>query len=109
MKRMNDYYQHGDVIVVKIDELPDGMTKRNDLVLEEGEVTGHRHQIMTLERATLFEKAFEGTKLKFLEVKQPVDLVHEEHGTINLMPGLYSVERINMKDPYSKMVSKVMD
>lgn len=103
------YFQHGDVLIVKIDSIPKNIKKLNHLVLEEGEVTGHKHQILTLDKATLFEQMYNNTKLKFLHVEKPVEITHEEHGKINLPIGDYEIKRINEYDPFEDAIRKVRD
>jgi hypothetical protein len=106
---MKEFYQHGDVLIVKIEKIPDDCKKLNHLVLEEGEITGHKHQILTMERATLFETIMENTKLKFLHVELPVEVKHEEHKTIDLPIGDYQIMRINEYDPFEDEIKKVRD
>lgn len=90
MKR--EMYRQGDVLLVRIeDELPESAEKatanENRVVLAYGEVTGHAHAI-ALSQATLF---VDGDS-RFLKVAESgADLVHEEHSTIHLEPGVYRV------------------
>ena len=49
-------YRQGDVLLVRVDQLPDAPTvaaKHNHLILAEGEVTGHCHYIPSLEAVML--------------------------------------------------------
>jgi len=86
-------YRQGDVFIEKIEsaELGPEIPKNDGVVLAYGEVTGHAHRIRD-EGATLFHgKA--ANEDRFLRVLRPVNLLHEEHSTITLPPGLYRVRR----------------
>ena len=61
-------------------------------VMVHGEVTGHSHRIKDLSTAQLFAGKAPGEM--FMEVSAPTtQIVHEEHGTIELKKGLYRVWR----------------
>ena len=78
-------YRHGDVILKQVSEVKGKKLKH--LVLAEGEVTGHSHQITDGE-AVLYEH--EGTL--FLSVEsETAKLTHEEHKVIELPKGKYEI------------------
>lgn len=80
-------YRQGDVIVKVGVETPKGAKKLSHLVLAEGEVTGHKHQIKEGE-AELYEH--KGTL--FLKViSDEAVLGHEEHKPITLPRGDYEI------------------
>lgn len=105
-------YRQGDVLITLIEgyEPARGKPEKREggaVVLAHGEVTGHSHRIAS-RSASLF--ALESDRLsgesamqmisrlgggvipdRLLEVKAPVDLVHEEHATIKLPAGKYIV------------------
>jgi hypothetical protein len=87
-------YRQGDVLLVRVEAMPGGLTKvprdNGRVVLAYGEVTGHAHAIET-SNAELYE-----TDLgeRFLQVLAEggvteADLVHEEHDTVTLPSGGY--------------------
>lgn len=86
-------YRQGDVLLVRVADLPNEAGQPRDangrLVLAEGEATGHAHAILH-EGARLYGSELED---RFLEVlaEGGVDLVHEEHATIRVPQGLYRV------------------
>ena len=53
-------------------------------------MTGHAHAIHS-PAATLLRAGTDADAPRFLRTTAPVDLVHEEHATITLLEGLYSV------------------
>lgn len=85
-------YRQGDVLL-RPAKIPPGavaLKSKGPIVLAEGEATGHAHKI---KRApSKIEPFVYGTQL-YLRIKAPVDLVHEEHGTIKLEPDDYIVTR----------------
>ena len=88
---MSKQFRQGDVLLVKVDALPDGAVAQEvdgRIVLAYGEVTGHAHAV-GLEGATLYKSNGED----LLKVFKPSALVHEEHSPIALDPGVYKVVR----------------
>ena len=37
--------RQGDLLIVKVSKIPDGVVKKTSLVLAEGEATGHMHKL----------------------------------------------------------------
>ena len=86
-------FRQGDILIVRVDgEVPRGARvverEGDSVVLAHGEATGHRHRIRSRD-ADLYEAGSE----RLLRVRGPVDLVHEEHATIELRSGLYKIVR----------------
>ena len=86
---MKETYRQGDVVLTRIEALPSGSRRvRKNGVLAYGEVTGHSHALTDTKEAEVFEMP-EGL---FLSVgENGVAIRHEEHGTVNVPAGLYSV------------------
>lgn len=103
------YYEHGDVTIRKIDTLPENvkaiMAKNGFFVLAEGETTGHMHRIAQRESVEMME----AQGRVFLRVAQPVDLVHEEHKTMTIDPGIYEIDRVKEYDPFAEEIRRVQD
>lgn len=82
--------RHGDILLAPAD-LPPGaqqQTRKGDIILALGESTGHAHRIKaTPSKASIFVVGEE----RYLVVAKPVDLTHEEHGTLTLEPATYKV------------------
>jgi len=87
---MSNQLRQGDVFLLRVASLPVGATKAKlkgpDIVLAYGEVTGHSHRL-SADYASMYKWA--GDRL--IEVTQPTELLHEEHATIKLAPGIYKV------------------
>lgn len=80
--------RQGDVYLKLVKSLPKGLTKKKDNILVYGETSGHAHRLNTTVLSV-----FEGDDGMFVELDKPTDLVHEEHNTINVKPGVYKVVR----------------
>lgn len=90
---MKKIYRQGDVLLVRVKKL--NLSKEVEreggrIVLAHGEATGHTHAIASMD-ATLFMD--EATLNRYLDVRAPVVITHEEHGRIELPSGFYEVRR----------------
>jgi hypothetical protein len=86
--------RQGDIILSRIDEMPAGDWKPLDkpggkTVLALGEVTGHHHRF---ESESVCELRAEGVNTRVVSVSAESILFHEEHGSVAVPPGLYTVE-----------------
>ena len=84
-------FRQGDVLVVSVERKPDLQPVEREngrIILAHGEVTGHAHAI-TSSDAMLFMDA--KTLDRYLDLKAPVTLDHEEHSYIDLPSGFYKV------------------
>lgn len=81
--------RQGDVMLEKIKILPANIKPVNAengrLIIARGEVTGHCHAVE--ERAGNMFVGEDGRI--FLSVEHDTEIVHEEHGTIELPEGIY--------------------
>jgi glutamine cyclotransferase len=102
--------QQGDVLLKRVTTLPKGTrvpikkNSRGEMVLADGETTGHYHGILE-EKSELF--TLDGKV--FMDLKEPATLTHQEHGHIKLEKGIWEVGRVNEYDYLSKMVRPVQD
>lgn len=94
-------YRHGDVLLDKVNDSAKGLQRvklsARGIVLAEGEATGHAHRIDG-GAAVLYELPGNDNAVRLLVVRRTVNLVHEEHGRIELPPGKY---RVRIKRAYS--------
>lgn len=118
-------FQQGDVILQRIDNADlNGMRKQEDLVLQLGEVTGHKHQFEERfkDRVTIFSSPEAVTPEGFAKNITPdlgrivqitgdeaVILRHEEHKPIAVPPGTYKVSIVYEYDYVNKMLRQVAD
>jgi hypothetical protein len=85
---MTEQYRQGDVFILRIDRIPDEAQPQYSPIIVRGETTGHAHRLVGGEilRVAL-------TNLLYLACTAQAQVVHEDHATITLPPGLYEVRR----------------
>ncbi len=99
--------RQGDVIIEHniVKKLPKGAVKLNHLVLAEGEITGHKHQVIEGE-ANLYEK---NGKL-FLEVlSDKVVIGHNEHKQVIEKRGIFPINFPQEYDYVEEENKKISD
>lgn len=86
--------RQGDLLIIKVTEIPQKAIKQSTRVLAEGEATGHRHQL------TMGE-VYEKNQDLYFEIKEDhrAILTHPEHKAIVFTPGKYRVIRQREYEP----------
>ena len=97
-------YRQGDVLLKRIDRLPNGCLQHKDNVIAQGEVTGHQHRFDSHQRVVFHQ----GDDL-FVELEQETPLVHDEHKTILVSAGFFAVIREREYLPMLEKSARVMD
>ena len=99
--------RQGDLLLKKVEKLPKrAKIVKSDVILE-GEATGHAHRIMDGEIFRFWSQS-SGDQL-FVKADKGAMLVHEEHASIELVPGIYEVIRQREYDPDTETTQWVMD
>jgi hypothetical protein len=75
--------------------IPSQAEVKEDGVIAEGEVTGHRHRISDVTKATLLMAGL----VAYVKVLQETEIIHEEHDTVTLFPGDGRVVRQREYEP----------
>lgn len=92
--------RQGDVLLQPVAKLPSGaieITPKGDVVLKYGEVTGHAHRIAVDVPGKV--RVWDAQAERYLQVLALVTLRHEEHGAIDIMPGIYHIpEQVEWTD-----------
>ena len=98
-------YRHGDLLIKEVKKTAGKLVKHTgSFVLAEGTRTGHHH--------TLTGKGFkvrETADNRYLEIKSPTRLTHQEHDTITIKPGNYVIEHEREFDYELQEARQVMD
>ena len=85
-------YRQGDVLIIQVDELPDGgepiARDNGNIVLAYGEVTGHRHAI-----ADVNVQWIAAADSRYLVSDAPFTVRHEEHAPVAVPAGTFRVIR----------------
>jgi len=95
--------RHGDILLKKIEKLPEGLKKLNHHILAEGEVTGHRHELTA---GVLYAM---DTEPKFVRIDVPATITHQEHKPLEVATGIYEVIREREFDYCSEEIARVAD
>lgn len=83
---MKKVLRQGDVVIMLDQPMPEGLRKREDTILAEGEVTGHYHALP--ETAEVYGE-LDG--VQWVVVEEPSELTHQEHDTLIIPPGVHEV------------------
>lgn len=102
-----NYFQHGDVLLFKVDKIPGGLEKCNHNRVQEGEATGHAHRLYG-DGFTIFEDPH--TKQRnYLRLLKETPIRHEEHKEILLPPGDYRIGIVREYDHFQEEAKRVID
>jgi len=94
---MGKIYRQGDVLFKKIESLPKKKRKLDTDIIVRGEATGHAHCLVN---GDIYVAVIEAIgPINFIKAKKGAKIVHEEHDTIELEPGIYEVTRQREYDP----------
>jgi hypothetical protein len=86
--------RQGDLLIIKVNSIPEDAKKKKTLILAEGEAIGHKHE---LDSGEVYE---EGGILYFKVLGGGIArLNHPEHKTIEFEPGEYEVIRQREYEP----------
>jgi hypothetical protein len=97
-------FQQGDVQLFP-EALPEGLTRLNTDVVQEGELTGHAHRLSEGE----FEVYQDNANAIRLRVITPTALKHEEHDTRTIPPGDYRIGIVQQWDYEAEESKRVID
>lgn len=110
METFNNIVAQGDMLIVRIDELPADVRKQE---AENGEIvvthseTGHNHVIKDTENVNMYEAANDNLKAYLVVDNEPVDLIHKRsyhtHETVRIKEGVYAIYRQRQHDVYGEI------
>ncbi len=103
--------QQGDVLLQEVEIMPGDAIKSQAggrLVLAVGEKTGHSHTIIS-EKANLWTVKEDDQTVNYLEVLEPVTIVHDEHKALPIPKGIYRIGHVKEFDYFSQMERRVID
>ena len=99
-------HQQGDVLLFAVESIPERASRvvRNGVVAQ-GEVTGHAHRFVDDKAVQLYSL----DEILYALVAEPVELVHEEHGSQLVHPGIYEVGIVQEYDYATEEARHVQD
>lgn len=100
----------GDIIFVRVKEIPKDAKIKQDGVIAEGEQSGHFHKLKTVvavkegTRTEEIEKMTDGLVYEkngdlFVKANAPTTIVHNEHNPVVLPKGTYKIKRTREYTP----------
>jgi len=106
-----NYYRQGDLAITPIKRLPKGLKKVKSNVLAYGEATGHKHRLLEIlpQTENQFEILEDDKGNKYLDIKHPTDLVHEEHKKLTIDRGLYFIKNEKEYNYFEEETARVID
>jgi len=104
MKNNEKFIRQGDVLLRKSDKIPLEAKKTETKTVAEGEATGHNHKFQG--QVLIYET---GSGQKFVDAKEELELIHQEHKTIQIPKGIYEVIKEQEFDPFLLEIQKVND
>jgi len=112
MKKL--FWQQGDVIIEQTDRNIDFDSYKEetyDLILAEGEVSGHVHRISQTKKKVAVMVMEPMAGLQFLQVLDPkgATITHEEHLPITIPKGAYVVRKVREYDHFTEEIREVKD
>jgi hypothetical protein len=95
---MKQVFRHGDLCLVKVDKLPDGLMASKSVVLMKGS-NGHNH---SFRNGVFYPKQVDSFVIGYFKANSGCKLLHPEHGTgkgsmkeASLPIGIYEVRKQN--------------
>lgn len=87
-------YRQGDIMLIEVNNIPkiavEEKINKQTIVLAEGEATGHAHKIDNKNAALFIDKK---KQQLYIILTQPNELIHDEHGKIDMPIGKFKVIR----------------
>ena len=133
---MKVWYEQGDVMLKKIDKLPEGLEKLSTKVLQESEVTGHHHHFKPTADVAVYQtkpdllnpssslKTITPNLGKYIEVgtngdvylyhgkgfdESPAIQGRGDHDAFKIEPGIYEVDIVREYDYDKNESTRVVD
>jgi hypothetical protein len=107
---MNYFLQQGDVLIIPIENFESrkkSVKKSGDVILAEGETTGHAHRIKQNEFVECYDDLEE--KCLILRLLKPAKVKHEEHKEIEIPAGDFKIDKVLEYDHFAEESRFVAD
>ncbi len=102
------FYRHGDVLLTKVNHQEgEELNHKGSYPLAFGEITGHKH-MLSVQNPKNMKITKVGSNL-FICLMEIGTLVHEEHKTIEIEPGIYKMDFEREYDYMLEDMRKVVD
>ena len=106
-------YRHGDLLITKINAIPEDTVQINDKIIAEGEISGHKHKIFGSAqvhiRPSFIDRPINENSEVWFNAFDEIKLGHEEHKTLEIPKGVYKVTKEQQFDPFQGITHQVID
>ena len=106
-------YRHGDLLITRINAIPEDTVQISEKIIAEGEISGHKHKIFGSAQVNI-RPSFIGRQINdnpevWFNAFDKIKLEHEEHKTLEIPKGAYKVTKEQQFDPFQGITQKVID
>lgn len=102
-------YQQGDVILKKTNQSLENGKKLDHLILAEGEITGHNHQIVSGVAQLIVLQGNDRGKMILNVISDYAKLKHQEHKEIDIPKGKWEISQVREYDHFNEEIRQVID
>jgi hypothetical protein len=104
---MADPVQHrqGDVYLVPVASLPQGIVPREGKVIIEGEISGHKHMFAATAPVTILDQ---NKDTAYVDVKAESTLFHEDHAAQKMEACIYKIT-VQREKTFDDVIRRVND
>ena len=118
-------YRHGDLLITRINAVPQNAINISSKIIAEGEVSGHKHKLVGQATVRILPGREAGTTIigrvesgdvsinripeLYFSASEDVKLTHEEHKTLELPRGSYKVTKEREFNPFEDLTTEVLD
>ena len=122
---MHNLYRHGDLLITRINAVPQSAINISSKIIAEGEVSGHKHKLVgqatvriitgkevnhtIIERVESGDVSINRIPELYFSASEDVKLTHEEHKTLELPKGSYKVTKEREFNPFEDLTTEVLD
>jgi hypothetical protein len=103
--------QHGEALLLPVDKMPKGKTRKETKLIVAHSETGHHHVVEAKQEFEVIGNV-EKEDLYF-RLFEPAKLVHkksvEKHKTLPVKPGIWKVLHKTEYDPFNSLIRRVQD
>ena len=120
-----EMYRHGDLLITRINAVPQSAININSKVIAEGETSGHKHMLVgqatvrilpgreadnkIIERVERGDVSINRITELYFNAFEDVKLMHEEHKMLDLPSGSYKVTKEREFNPFEDLATGVLD
>ena len=123
--KTRNMYRHGDLLITRINAVPQSAINISSKIIAEGEVSGHKHKLVgqatvriitgkdvghtIIERVESGDVSINRIPELYFSASEDVKLTHEEHKTLELPRGSYKVTKEREFNPFEDLTTEVLD